>query len=360
MKKKVCFVGFSLFSIGGAQRVTIRLANDLCEKYETHLLSICEIENKNNYFVNEKLKVTTLGMPCDMQARSSLKLFFKVKKFLKENKIDIVFIAGSLPVPLMVILKPFINSKIVFCDHENIKNRDKKSIFFRKLAVSISDKVVVLTKETVQDYIDKIGANKNKLVQIYNYLKDDLISKYGYCNINSKKIISVGRLSSEKGFDIAVDVAKEVFKKHSDWKWDIYGAGLEKEKILEKIKKLGLEENMFLKGEDSNVIEKYKDYSIYVLSSYREGFAVVLIEAKCNGLPIVSFNCSSGPSEIVENNVNGFLIPCYDKEAMADKICCLIENENLRNSFSQHSKDNLINFSKSAVLEKWIKLIEGV
>lgn len=360
MKKKICFLGFSLFSIGGAQRVTISLANDLCKEYETHLVSICEIENKNNYFIDKEVKVKSFGLPNNAQAREALKLFFKLKKYINENKIDVLFIAGSLPIPVVSILRPFINAKVVFCDHENLSGRDKKSIIFRKIACIISNKVVVLTNETMKDYKEKIGNYKNKFIQIYNSIDDSFLEKNIVCDINSKKILSVGRLSKEKGFDLAIDVAKKVFSNYPDWQWDIYGDGPEKEEILKKIRCDGLESNVFLKGSDPEVIKKYKDYSIFVLPSYREGFAVVLTEAKLNGLPVVSFDCSSGPSEIVTNGFDGFLVPCYDTEIMAKKICDLIENPLLRKNFSEHSKDNLSKFSKKIIIKKWINLIESI
>ena len=359
-KKKICFLGFSLFSIGGAQRVTLSLANDLCKEYETHVISLCEIENRNNYFVDEKVKIKSFGLPNSAQAREALKLFFKLKSYINKNKIDVLFIAGSLPIPVVSILRPFINAKVVFCDHENLAERDKKSIIFRKIACIISDKVVVLTDETMKDYKEKIGDYKNKFVQIYNSIDDSLLEKNIVCDVNSKKILSVGRLSKEKGFDLAIEAARKVFSVHPDWCWDIYGDGPEKEEILKKIALNNLQKNVFLKGSDPNVIEKYKDYSIFVLPSYREGFAVVLTEAKLNGLPTVGFDCSSGPAEIISNCIDGFLVPCYDTKIMAEKICSLIANPLLRKNFSEHSKDNLFKFSKKVIIKKWIELIENI
>ncbi len=353
--KKICFIGFELFTIGGCQRVTISLANSLCDRYETHLLSLCEIPNNHGYNVNSKVKVHSFGMPIDMRARTSLKLIPKLIRFLRENSIDILFISGSLPIPLVSLVKPFVKSKIVFCDHENLAGRDKKSVFFRNIACKISDKVVVLTKQTLEDYKKSFGINDDKIEQIYNSVdyKPESLS-----NVTEKKIISVGRISSEKGFDMAVDVAEKVFDKHLDWVWDIYGDGPDFEKIKSKINEKNLQNNLVLKGADSNVRNKYKDYSICVLPSYREGFAVVLLEAKISGLPVVSFDCSAGPNEIISDGVDGYLIPCYNVKAMAEKICKLIESDELRKSFSAHSCDNIDKFSSKNIISKWRNLID--
>lgn len=355
--KKICFIGFGLFTIGGCQRVTISLANSLCERYEAHLLSLCEVPKNHGYSVDKRVKIHSFGMPLDMRARKSLTLLPKLIKFLCDNDIDILFIAGSLPIPLVSVVKPFVKSKIVFCDHENLAGRDKKSVWFRKLACKISDKVVVLTKQTLDDYKNKFQINDDKIEQIYNSV--DYTPEFK-SDITAKKIISVGRISSEKGFDMAVDVAAAVFDKHPDWVWDIYGDGPDFKKIESKINENNLQNNLFLKGANPDVRSKYKDYSICVLPSYREGFAVVLLEAKISGLPVVSFDCNAGPNEIINDGVDGYLIPCYNTKAMAEKICDLIEGYELRKSFSVHSCDNIYKFSQEAALNKWFKLIDKV
>ena len=359
--KRICFIGFGLFTVGGAQRVTISLANDLCERYKVHVLSLCEIPSEKPFFVDKRVEVHTFGMPLNLRAKQSLKLFFKIRKFLIENKIDILFLAGSLPIPVVSLLRPFLNLKIVFCEHENLEGRDKKSIIFRKIACKVSDKIVVLTRQTLEDYVNFMNIKKEKLIQIYNYIdySDSNVINGSY-NSKTKKIISVGRLSPEKGFDLAIEAAKEVFKKHSDWEWHIYGDGPDREKLLKKIKDYKLESNFILKGVDSNITSKYKEYSFCVLPSYREGFAVVLIEAKASGLPVLSFNCNAGPSEIVRDEVDGWLVTCYNTDEMAQKICKLIENPDIRKLFADNSRGNLTEFSRNIILKKWIKFIDEV
>lgn len=358
--KKICFVGLNLFTIGGCQRVTVSLCNDLCGKYEVHILSLCKIEDFSNYNINEKVIVHSFNMPIDMRARKSLSAVFRLRRFLKKEKIDILFIAGTLPIPVVSLIRAFIKCKVVFCDHENIANRDKKSLFFRRIACKISDKIIVLTNRTLKDYIDFFSVDKNKIECIYNYIDDNIYENSDKCDILSKNIISVGRISSEKGFDMAVEVARHVFNKHGDWQWHVYGDGPDYEKINQKIKEFGLEKNFILKGSTNLIKEKYKNYSIYVLPSHREGLPLVLLEAKCNMLPIVSFDCATGPSEIINDGIDGYLIECYNTKKMAEKICNLIENINLREEFSKNSRNNLYKFTRDDILKRWIDLIDNL
>lgn len=99
--------------------------------------------------------------------------------------------------------------------------------------------------------------------------------------------------------------------------------------------------------------EKYKEYSMYVLPSYREGLPLVLLEAKANRLPIVSFDIMTGPREIVRDGIDGILVPPYDLEKMGNAICSLIENEDLRSSMSLKSQENIYKYSKTAILKQW-------
>lgn len=354
--KKICFLTLNNFLLSGCTRVTTDLANALSEFFDVSILSFCGNQEKENYFVNRNVYIYDFGKPYDFRARESVLLAKKLISFLKNKKIDVLISSGSFALPLLALIKPFIKCKIIFWDHENIEGRDWKSILFRKIGCKICDKTVVLTEKTLRDYKRIVGVSDDKIFQIYNFVNEEPCD--GECDIYSKKIISVGRVSPEKGYEMAVRVAKDVFSKHPDWCWDIYGDGTDFEKIKLQIKHSGLENNMFLKGSTSRVREKYKDYAICVLTSYREGFAMVLVEAKINKLPLVSFDCVAGPSEIISDGVDGFLIPCYNKSLMAEKICELIENLELRKSFFECSQNNIFKFQKDKVINNWREIIE--
>lgn len=358
--KKICFIGFNLFTTGGCQKITVSLCNNLCSQYETHIMSLCKILDPKNYNPDEKLHIHSFDMPLELRARTSLSSAHRLKKFLDEKKIDVLFIAGTLPIPIVALIKPFIKCKVVFCDHENLFNRDKKSVFFRRFACKMSDKVVVLTNQTLKEYIRLFHIKKDKISCIYNYADDNMHEGAGNYNHASKKIITVGRISEEKGFDMLVDVAKIVLERHKDWQWHIWGDGEKFGHIKSLIEKNNLQDRLILQGQTQDIYDKYKDYSLYVLTSYREGLPLVLLEAKANRLPIVSFDCTTGPREIVCDGQDGFLIPCYDKQMMAEKICTLIEDSSLRERFSENSQNNINKFDKGVILQQWRDLIEEV
>ncbi len=359
--KKLCFVCFNLEDMGGVTRVLSSLCNELCQNYNVYVVSICDTGKENHYFLDSKIKICKINNnPTDRIRNIILKSFGKLKKYFSENNFDVIFMEGHYIPPIVLPLKFFTGSKFVFCDHGALSNQlgDKKASFFRKIAARFSDKVVVLTKSAKGDYEKEFKTKSDKVDVIPNFIDSNILKYKKEYNVDSKHILSSGRFTSEKGFEMLVDVANEVFKKHSDWKWHIYGDGPEFNNIKDKIRENRLEKNLFLMGLADNMYEKYSNYGMFVLTSYREGFALVLLEAKMNDLPLISFDCVSGPSEIIRDSVDGYLIPCYNKKIMSEKICELIENPELRENFSLHCKDNIEMFGKSNVMKKWTELIK--
>ena len=361
--KKICFVIYDFSIFGGVEKVLSVLANSLSEKYEVHIISICSENNGMAYELDNSIKYCVLSNSKGRIRELAVECFSKLKSFIKRNNIDVVLLMGNYPVPICVPVKPFVKAKFVYCDHGSIANEiEKKDItLFRKLAAKFCDKVVTLTQRNLDDYKKLFGTKPKKLECIYNAIDKEIFDYIAdQYDTKSKKIITVGRFTVEKGFDMLVDVANIVLNRHRDWTWDLYGDGEEFENIKNRVNQLDISDRLILRGKSNEIYKKYKDYSIYVLPSYREGLPLVLLEAKANRLPIVAFDVLTGPREIVNDKENGFLIPCYDKELMAEKICCLIENEKLRESFSNRSYDNIDLFKEDSIMRKWVKIIENV
>ena len=178
--------------------------------------------------------------------------------------------------------------------------------------------------------------------------------------IQLKKIVSVGRLSYQKYFEKAIEVAKRILPKHPDWEWDIYGKGEEFETLNEMIINSGLSEQMHLRGQVNNLYERYRDYSIMVMTSRYEGFPMTLLEGSGNGLPLISFDVPTGPNEIIEDGVNGFLISAFDEEKMSEKIIMVMEDDVLRKKISLNSKELCLRFREEEIVNQWRELLGEV
>ena len=170
---------------------------------------------------------------------------------------------------------------------------------------------------------------------------------------DTKKIMTAGRLEYEKGYDRLIDIAKQVLPQHPDWEWHIYGKGKLYKVIDRKIRDNKLERQLILKGMSNELLEEYHNYAIFALTSYIEGLPLVLLEAKVNHVPSISFNILTGPSEIINDGYNGYLIQDGDISSFAEKLGILMESDDLRYTFSCHTCEGIDKFRKNEILKQW-------
>ena len=173
-----------------------------------------------------------------------------------------------------------------------------------------------------------------------------------------KIVIAAGRLVQQKNFISLIRCWKNVVERHPDWRLDIWGSGHQESVLKNEIVELNLNGKVFLMGYSSDIYGKMKEASIYVLSSVFEGFPLVLIEAMSVGLPVVSYSCPTGPKDIVDDGKNGFLIPVNDEMKMAEKICTLIEDENLRKMMGKEAFLSSKKYKIEVIAEAWMNLFQ--
>lgn len=141
--------------------------------------------------------------------------------------------------------------------------------------------------------------------QIYN---PNTITKSNEPDYTAKRVIAVGRLDPQKGFDVLISAWKRVAELYPDWTLDIYGEGDSRQSLQRQIDELSLGDRVFLRGRSNDMSEEFARHSIMVLSSRYEGFGLVLCEASVCAVPQVSFSCESGPSEIISDRESGILV----------------------------------------------------
>ena len=362
MAKKVCIVKWILDDSGGGERVAISLANELTKKCEVHLIGITTKQSNLFFKINSQVKYSNFFDHRVRLSKNILKISKMLKKYFIDNEIEVAFGIGISANGVLSLAGIGIPTKVVLCDHTNsiTDNREFSQRVQRYVGTKLADKIITLTLEDRRNYISKYGISEDKIAYIYNW-KENLLSNVTYNN-ESTKLVTVGRFDNQKGYDYLVQVAKKVLSKKSDWTWEIYGSGNQDEvdKIRELIKENDLQDKLFIKGLEKNQDLIYGDKGIYVMTSRYEGLPLVLLEAQQYNLPIVSFSCPTGPSEIVENGINGYLIDCYDIDEMSKRLLELMNDKEIRNRFSSHAKDNVDKFDKNMILNQWIELIKKI
>ena len=177
-----------------------------------------------------------------------------------------------------------------------------------------------------------------------------------FSQCESKQIIAAGRYVPQKGFDLLIDAWSLVEKKHPDWKLNIFGDG--DRKLLENIIIKNNLQNCYLNHSTNDIASEFINSSIYVLSSRFEGFGLVITEAMACGVPPIAFDCPCGPKDIINNFKDGILVKSEDINELADKICFLIENENIRKEMGIKARKSSERFKIEHITMQWESLFE--
>lgn len=179
-------------------------------------------------------------------------------------------------------------------------------------------------------------------------------------NLENKKVIVVGKQSYQKGYDLLLEAWKLVIEKHPDWHLDIYGKKDYAMKLDELAIELSLMDTLAFHEPEKEIQQKYLESSIYVMSSRYEGFGMVLIEAMACGLPCVSFNCNYGPSDIITDGIDGYVVEKQDCDALASKIINLIEDGYLRKKMGLVARENVKRYLSIHILDQWDVLFKSL
>jgi glycosyltransferase involved in cell wall biosynthesis len=210
-------------------------------------------------------------------------------------------------------------------------------------------RLIVLTKEE-----KSFWTNSNNIEIIPNPLPFYPKKTAGLVN---KKVLAIGRLAYEKGFDMLIEIWKMVIEKNPDWELSIFGSGDQKAALLRQIEKNGLSDKVKLHEPVTDIQNLYPEYSIFLFPSrYLEALPMVLLEAMSCGLPIVAFDAPCGPKDLIEDGINGFLVEAGHRKEFASKIVNLIESDERREMMGEASKVFSSDFRIEKIMNHWDKL----
>lgn len=357
---KICFFLGGFYQNGGIGRVTSILANRLAKETDIDVFALCYFNphKQNIYFLHSAIHEEFLLDNYQSMAKLLLTAGErKLRKYLIDRDVDVLIACGALFFPISVRACKGIKTKCICWEHSDPQgnNDHKGQSFARKYGIKRSDLNIVLTKRALKVYQEKYKANNT--IQVYNPIDPEVFRCAKGFNAESKKIISVGRLTYQKNFEAAVEVAANVLPQFPDWEWDVYGQGEDLDKLVTLTNKRGIEKQMHFMGQVSDLYNRYSDYSIMVMTSRYEGFPMTLLEGLGNGLPLISFDIPTGPDEIIDDGVNGFLLGSSDINGMTDKLLKVIGDLDLRIKLSRGSSTKARTFVEEEIIEEWIDII---
>ena len=370
--KKITILALHL-GYGGVENAIATLANLLCEKYDVEILSVYRLYNDPVFKIDDKVKIRYISniKPNKKEMiyylkKKNFSMLFKglgaslktgyvkyVKTAMELRKLDTDVVISTRTVHNFLVSN-FVKKGIkkIAWEH-NHHNNNKRYISALVNSCKKMNYLVTVSKELKEFYEQYLG---KKVYYIPNCL-DNIPSKLS--KLDSKNLISVGRLSKEKGFDDLLKLFKKISQKHTDWHLNIVGDGMEKNDLLDLAKELKLGDKVTFHGyQDKDYInDLLLDSSIYVMTSRTESFGLVLIEAMSYGIPCVSYTSAQGANEIIDDGKNGYLIKDRNEDEMISKIDLLINDEKLRKKLGKEARVKSKLYSKENVLKSWNKLI---
>ena len=368
---KIIYVTDAFAVFGGMERVLADKMNCLVENdgYKVTLVTI----NQGDHPLSFKLHHSVCHI--DLQVRMhqqyqyyGLKRFFlrrKLKKLLCSRLREVV--ANVKPDIIICVKFDFVgvllkikgSARLIveshtLCSAEQIDGSGlirRMHISLFKKNIAKADAVIALTEGDAKDW-RKINPHVYIIPNIVQLNKDN----NSLCD--NKSVIYVGRFCAQKDIDSLLTIWQIVHHRHHDWTLKMFGAGDLKEEFLSKIKTM--DANIQVENPTTDIISKYMQSSMLLLTSLYEPFGLVLLEAMSCGLPVVAFDCPYGPSEIISDGKDGFLIDCYDVDAFADKLCLMMENESLRKQMGLYAIQSALRFKKEKIMPQWNTLFESL
>ncbi len=374
--KKVSILSLHL-GYGGIEKSVVALANSLSFGYDVEIVVSYKLYDKPAFDVDKKVRIKYLTEGVvpnknelyDAISRKNLRdivleswtsyNILKIRKktmveFIKKSDSDIIISTRDI---FDDWLGKYANESIVKIGwehnhhHGNIKYANKLVSYAKKL-----DFFVVVSNDLERFYSNKLLNSNCKCVYIPNIL--DYWPKY-VSRLDKKRLVSVGRLSSEKGFMDLLLIYQKLVSKYPDWSLDIVGDGPEMSLLKEFVKKNSLKK-ITLHGfkNKKSINELLHNSSIYLMTSYTEAFGIVLIEAMSHGVPCIAFDSAEGAREIIQNGKNGYLIKHRSVDEYLEKTFKLMEDKELRAKMGSVARTTSKKYSGDEVIDFWKELFD--
>lgn len=342
---KLCFIIYSLGN-GGAERVLTTLANYFIDEYEISIITFND--EKSFYRLDERIKIVPLSSNKNSKnifdaIKNNISTIIKLIKTIKKVNSDVVISFMTTSNILSILACKILNKPIIISERTNydfLSSKIWKKI--RKIVYPFCNHLVVQSSYDLEKYnfVKNVSIIENPL-----FIKDfsEQIERKNY-------FLAVGRLDKVKGFDMLIEAYSKL---NTSWKLKIVGEGKERKALQDQIESLNLIDKVELLGRKNDIEEYYYKAGIFVLSSRMEGYPNALVEAMACGCPCISFDCKTGPSSIIKNNINGILIANENNEELSNAMNELFLNEEDRQKLSKKALEIRENLDIKKISEKW-------
>jgi glycosyltransferase involved in cell wall biosynthesis len=358
MKRKKLLFYTMIMQKGGAEQTLANLVNHFIKEYDITLVT--NIKFPSEYELNPKIKFINIDKENKKDEKSCNKIFTKLSKerskLLKEiiikEKPNIMI--SFLPEPTIraLSLKKYFKCLPIIVA---VRNHPQKEFnypflkFIRNFYYKKADQIILQD----ESYVKYLSKNiKNKITIIPNFLSSDFILE-NEVKTRKKKIVTVTRLEKQKNVSLLIEAFSKLNSKFNDYKLYIYGTGSEKSNLESQIKKLSLEERVFLLGRAKSIKEVIIDASLFVLPSNYEGMPNVLLEAMSLSLPVISTRSTEVIDKIIDNGKNGIVVDKNDVRMLTNKIEYILENDFIAKKIGKEASKVKEKYNKKNIIDTW-------
>lgn len=347
---KVAFLMENIASSGGTERVTTLIANKLAQR--GHDVILISLIKGDSFFELEKSIKTIYIEEKQIHYISFLKELYHTRKIVTKIKPDILINVGT-NLSLFTFSISRCKIKVITWEHF-IYERNFTALRLKIglwLAKKYTDKVVLLSKKEAS----KWNFKKSIIINNPRSFTTTLLPDY-----SSKRAIAVGQLNYNKGFDLLIKAWAKVVKKHPDAILNIYGQGEEEESLNSLIRESNLQHYVNIRKPTKSILNAYLNSSIFLMSSRSENQPMVILEAMSCGLPVIAFDCPTGPGEILSNGCDGILINIDDTDQYAEVIISFLDDKEKRIKYGNQGRLNVEKYNIDKIANQWESLFKEI
>lgn len=375
---KIIYCIHSVYNPGGMERVLLNKVQWLSENTDWEIKIVTTDQHGRPPFYKFPGKVLFTDLGINYSEDNILSPLGKISGYLKKKRLHKKRLKEYLSEEMADIVVSLFPSESSFIP--DIKDGSRKVLelhfnrFFRiqygrNGILGIIDRVRTFSDTSLVKRFDDFVVLTNEDAKYWGQLDNmsvipNAALKLGdrYSDCTEKRVIAVGRLDYQKGFDRLIeawDLLMQRYPELRDWHLDIFGQGEWEEMLRGMIAERKLSDTVSINKPVKDIAEEYRKSSLLVMSSNFEGFPMVMLEGMGMGLPVVSFAFKCGPRDIIEPGVNGLLVRTGDVEMLADAIARVMGDDTLRKRMGKEARRVTDRFSEAAVMQQWLALFKN-
>ncbi|GAA3607182.1 glycosyltransferase family 4 protein [Flavivirga amylovorans] len=362
---KLLYITNGVDGSGGLERVLSIKASYLVDVlgYDVDIITLNQLSS--SLFYNFSDKISFHNIKANGNVFKYIKSYISgIRNKVKEIKPDIILVCDD---GLKGFFLPRLLGKSSIMIYERhaskdiIKKTDTPNIF-QKLKFKVLNLLMHKGAKAFNAFVVLTNDNLNEWPLKNSHVIANPLSFYPEerAPLAKRKVISVGNHGFQKGYDRLLESWKLVVSKYPNWNLEIYGKIDAQKKHIKLADDLGIKKNISFFNPVKNIQDKYREASIYAMSSRSEGFGMVLIEAMAFGLPCVAYDCPCGPKDIITENKDGFLIENGNINEFANKLILLIKEQELRSKMGLNARETAKKYLAENIMLKWEELFKNL